>query len=337
MKASSVIDYAQILLGDEHGEYHTNAKMLLHLNQALRDVSRRSRSLRRGIYYGVIAGQASYGLPADFLMAEPIGFLHAGEWIDLRPARFQSQVRRIHGTRENYSNVPLYYSVNQRSAEERALGTVTWIPDVGDADRNILFRTDVSIDNIKIGDKLINITDGSEGLVRDTMAGSLDNNTISFGFMVNGEDNTFAVDDEFRVVSQAYLAQTIDITPIPTETDETGTESLYIYYAFEHRRITSEDITNEADDLEIDVEFETPTRHLLMSLAKEDEFGAASQETQAKKLDYEREYINANTKVQRRIREFISTWKTRASGRYDPVYDVTDSYAGHPFGAGVVI
>ena len=336
MQAGDLVEYGQILLGDEHAEYHTDAKMLLHLNQALRDISRRSRSLRKGIYYGVIEDQASYGLPADFLMAEPVGFLWSGEWIELKPAQFKTQARRIHGTSGNSSNVPLYYSVYQRSAEERALGTVTWIPDVGDADRNILFRTDVSIDNIRIGDKLINITDGSEGLVRDTMAGSLDNNTISFDFMVNGEDNTFAVDDEFRVVSQAYLAQTIDITPVPTETDDTGTESLYLYYAFEHRRITSEDITNKADDLEIDVEFETPTRHLMMALAKEDEFGAASQETQAKKLDYEREYINANTKVQRRIREFISTWKTRASARLDQVYDVTDSYDGHPF-AGVVI
>ena len=338
MRAGDLVEYGQTLLGDEHGEYHTDTKMLLHLNQALRDISRRSRSLRKGVFYGVIADQASYGLPMDFLMAEPVGFLWSGEWIDLKPARFQSQVRRIHGTRGNYSNVPLYYSIFQRSAEERvvgdsntsSVGTVTGLQGDG------TFSTAHDVTAVRTGDKLINITDGSEGLVTDILFHSEQDSDISFDFLRNGEDNEFEVDDEFRIVSQSYASQTIDITPVPTESDDIGEESLYLYYAFEHRRILRADIINKTDDLEIDLEFETPTRHLMMALAKEDELGSAHQETQTKKLDYESEYYKSNPKVQRRIREFISTWKTRATARYDPVYITPTTADGHPYNRNLI-
>ena len=45
MTCRELIAQLQTQLGDPHGDYHTQAGLLIQVNQALRDISSRSRSV----------------------------------------------------------------------------------------------------------------------------------------------------------------------------------------------------------------------------------------------------------------------------------------------------
>ena len=95
MEARQVINHVRVLLGDPHADYHTDAKMLLHLNAALADISERSRSLRVGSYHQLIKDQAMYGLPDAFLELDIVGIIHNGQWRELQYADFGATVPAI--------------------------------------------------------------------------------------------------------------------------------------------------------------------------------------------------------------------------------------------------
>ena len=85
MNCRELIDTLQVQLGDPHGDYHSAAHLLRQVNQALRDISSRSRSIDIKDFLVAIKGQYQYGLPNDFLTMHRVAF-NDGDWYPLIPA-----------------------------------------------------------------------------------------------------------------------------------------------------------------------------------------------------------------------------------------------------------
>lgn len=61
MNCRELIDTLQVQLGDPHGDYHSAAHLLRQVNQALRDISSRSRSITSKISSSPSRGSINMG------------------------------------------------------------------------------------------------------------------------------------------------------------------------------------------------------------------------------------------------------------------------------------
>lgn len=176
MRAADVIEYCRILAGDPAGDLNTDEKMLLHLNFVCRDISRRSRTLTEGLYLPARVGQGLYGLPAGFLRLEIAAWLRAdGSYRPLSPITMDIASWAVHNA---VQGVPRYFDVFGRAAVERASADSTEVftvrqigllPLDGDEEDTVQFTTRPPI--LKRGDRLLNMTDGSEGRIIFTQDG----------------------------------------------------------------------------------------------------------------------------------------------------------------------
>ena len=306
MRASQVIDYVATLLGDPNKDYHTADKLLLHLNAALEDICDRSRSLRAPSYHPLIAGQAAYGLPESFLEADIVGVIHQGLWRELDYADLGPTLPAfINETMTGAA--PSRYTIWGQARVERHVGVVVEAPDDVEASGELRFYSSVQLKDTLPGDRLINITDGSEGIVYKLLSGG---SRITFTDLSGGDDNTMQVGDEFRILSPEASRKNLIISPPPPESDELGNESLFIYYARSHQEVTQQQIDDGNDTLEIDTEFSSTLRHRIMYYASLDEKGLDHPATQAYDIKYETDYAKTIIPVRRRIRQFISSWRS---------------------------
>ena len=160
--------------------------------------------------------------------------------------------------------------------------------------------------DIKIGDKLINFTDGSEGLVSD-----VDNSyrRITFLGLTGGVRNTVAPGDEIRILSATLHTHAIAISPPPSKTDDIGNESLYVYQAQSHKVFTPQDLENENDQIELDADFNSTLRNRVMYYASLEEKGISDRNTIGFDVQYETDYAKAFPKANRKIRQYLSSWR----------------------------
>ena len=305
MRASQIIDHVATLLGDPSKDYHTADKLLLHLNAALEDICDRSRSLRSPSYHRLIANQSMYGLPESFLEADIVGIVYQGRWRELEYADLAPTLPAIIDD-VTAGLAPWRYTIWGQAHIEKHVSTVVEHPDGGDSTGEVSFFSSVPLLETLRGDRIINITDDSEGRVV-----SLSENArqVIFEDLAGGDDNRMQVGDQFRILSPEASRKNLVISPPPTTADEDGRESLFIYFARSHQEITQQLIDDENDRLEIDPEFASTLRHRVSYYASLDEKGIDHPATQTHDIKYETDYSTAIIPVRRRIRQFISSWR----------------------------
>lgn len=315
MRAGNFITHVQSLLGDPEGEFHTTEKVLLHLNTAIEEVCTRSRTICTWIYLPAIKGQGMYGMPDDFLAFKYVGFYYQDQLLEIHPGGIADAAPAIFSQR-NYYNIPHTFAEGGNAYVEKVVTTVQRLietqevyPGVGTG----AFIANAEIPTVLVGDRLINYTDGSEGVVT---AVDNPNGRISYADLANGQDNTMSQGDHFRILSRTEHRHTLSIAPPPQKTDKVGAESIFVFYAREHLPITKEHIDNRNDEIEIGTEWNAALRHRVCYYGSLEEKGIDNHQTQLFEVAYETEYMKRYPKANRRIQQTITTW--RRGGKRPP-------------------
>ena len=182
MTCRELIAQVQVLLGDPHGDYHTQAGLLIQVNQALRDISSRSRSVQVKQFHRAIAGQYEYGLPSGFLEMHIAAFYHV-DWYQLTPATIAS-IESISSWVS--SNIPWNYDVWGNAAREKVVANVA-----SNTDNELTI--DAAHPSVLAGDRIINLSDAqSEGIVQSVSYSTEDGETtITYSSLRGGTRTTF--------------------------------------------------------------------------------------------------------------------------------------------------
>ena len=337
--ATELIENCLLSLRDPHQDWHKPSKMLSYVNRSLRDIANKSQSITSYAFLPVIKDIFRYPLPHNFLQALIVGF-DAGSygWRELS-ARMDSTIDRVSLSVYNntFDGYPLYYSVAGRSVVDRFYGYVSAIKDDGltfaltnDADMEIPAPSSLFNGVVKRGDKLLNVTDGSESriIAIDPTLQFLDRNPL-FG----GEDDALEVGDEIRIVSPEQSLHTVNLAPHPTVNSKVGEEPLSLFYARRHRVITQTDIDDENDMLELDIEFESALENRVCYYGSLARHNASDQRTRLFKADYASDYNEAFPNINKRVREAASLWKRDASSfvRRSTITNIPST--GNPYGS----
>ena len=330
MTCRELIEQVQVLLGDPHGDYHTQAGLLIQVNQALRDISSRSRSIRVKEFQAAVSGQYEYGLPYGFLEMHIAAFYHV-DWYQMAPTTIAS-IESISSWVS--SNIPWNYDVWGNAAVEKVTDTVD---TVSESENEFTFDTGYML--VRAGDRIINLSDGQgEGTVETvTLDEDKTMTTLTYSDLMGGTRTTFEVDDEVRIVSPEKAQKTLVIAPPPDFTDAAGEESIWVYISRLHREFKQIDLDRCNDCLELDIELENALLHRTLFYGRGGELGFKDPETQTQAILYESAYQTAMPHVRRRLKETMSMWRKglSRSGRGDTVNEYgTASAAGHPFNRG---
>ena len=313
--ARDVIRRVRRNLSDEHSDYHDAVDVLDDLNQALDDLSIRSQSIVTGIYHPAIEGQGKYGLPDSFLHAHFVGFRNqSGHWYPLTETSIKTNTYFIENVVDSRNGAgtagqsydPYYYDISGRSAIEKVVAPIS------EVHTQLSFEIANLPDTVKIGDIVINVTNAN---ATGTIT-FLDDSIIFINEWVGNAAPGIALENQIRIVSAEIPNQTLVISPVPTFTDATGDESIYVYAAQKHRPITQALIDAENDVLEIDPELESALIDLTTHYASIAEHGVESPTTLMFERRYETKYHRAMPKIRRRIREFRSLWFTTGFNPY---------------------
>ena len=323
MTAREAITEMRDMISDRHSDYHDAEDALRYLNRAAQYIGTESESIRSGTYQGVIEGQAAYGLPPNLLQIDFVGFQGQNEnrYSPLDPLRQQS-TQNLNRNIEN--GRPIYYSQWGRSADEKFVGEV--ISATGTVGV-LTFTVETLPTNIIPYDIVINVTDGSEGIITSvsgnecTLANSLD----------GGENNFFEEEDTIRILSPQRASQTIILSPPPDFTSGKGEENLFIYHAHKHRIIEQKHIDGENDELEIDPQLDEALLHRMSYHAATARKNVSDNDAQLFDAKYNFHYKRAMPRVRSKIRQFRSLWFSgQASSRIRDVNLIgyTDNF-GH--------
>ena len=321
MRAGLFIPHVQSLLGDPEGDFHTTEKVLLHLNTAIEDICTRSRTICTWMFIPAIKDQGMYGLPDNFLEFKYVGFFYEDELLHLTPGSVADGAPAVFRTPPSYHKVPFTYAAGGNAHIELFVGIAVeqfdseTNPDgQGNPDTDVVIDLPIGIFNsIKPYDRLINMTDNSEGIINRKLTISGNTRILYFTDLTNGEDNKIQLDDEFRILSRTEHMHTLQIAPPPQKTDETGQESIYIFHAREHAPIEMKHIDSANDEIEFGTEWNSALRHRVCYYAALEEKGIDNAQTISFDIKYETDYMKAFPKANRRIREIISTY--RSGGR----------------------
>lgn len=330
MRAFDMIAEAQDLLNDPSGDLFTQEKLLRHLNRALRDVSSRARMIREVHYRQPHAGQSVYHMPDGFLGNDKFSWLAQGEWYPLW-RRSLSMVEYLNNSDVFNSWRPFYYDVWGRVREERIVANVIATsasaadvfrnPDFPTFDQTFGFKfTDGlrGIDAIRVGDRIINMTDGSEGFVTERRNDAPGTGLFAYerlpGSKRTGDDFGLVQTGDFlRITAPSVSGYGLRIAPPPSVVYQ-GEESLWMYYSRRHYEVTQSHIDEVNDNLELDIELETVALECFLYWCRREEVGASDNETIAQKQLYEGAYHSALPYIRQRNRDHESTWGSPSMG-----------------------
>ncbi|MCY4129595.1 MAG: hypothetical protein OXG15_10220, partial [Gammaproteobacteria bacterium] len=164
------------------------------------------------------------------------------------------------------------------------------------------------------GDRLLNMTDGSEAEITTIFDGT-NVNTLYYQTLSGGEDNALEVGDNIRIVPPNTSRHVLNISPPPQETSEMGEEPLSIFYARSHPKITQELIDNENDELEIDLELQSTLENRVCYYGSLAQHGIEHQQTRMFLAEGNEEYKKARPKGKERVRDEITLWRRRVGNR----------------------
>ena len=317
MRAGNFITDISQLLGDPSGDFHTTDNLLRYLNIAIEDICTRSRTICTWIYLQAIKEQGMYGLPDTFLEFKFVGYYYQDQLIEVHPGGIADTAPGIFSQRyQNYNNIPHTFADGGNAYVEKVVTTVQRLVEAQEVYPGVgtgTFIAGAEIPTVKVGDRLINYTDNSEGVITVV---DPPNGRITYADLANGEDNTMSQGDNFRILSRTEHRHTLALSPPPQKTDKLGTESLYVFHAREHIPISMENIENDNDEVEIGTEWNSTLRHRVCYYACLEEKGIDNPQTQIYEIKYETDYDKAFPKANRRIKQTISSW--RRGGRRSP-------------------
>ena len=322
MRAGAFIPQVQSLLGDPEGDFHTTEKVLLHLNTAIEDICTRSRTICSWLLIPAIEDQGRYGLPEKFLEFKFVGYYYQDQLLQLTPGGVADIAPAIFSDRNYHYGIPHTYADGGNAFLEKVVSTIETVETVGSA---VIFSVtlDGHYPDIKIGDRFLNVTDDSEGVI--TTVGTENPTTVQIENINNGIDNMVEIDDEFRIVSRTEHRHSLSIAPPPKITDIKGEKSIYVFYAREHISITMENIENANDEIEVGTEWNSTLRHRVCYYAALEEKGIDNAQTISFDIKYETDYMKTFPKANRRIREIISTYRN-AGRRIRPKTTISHAY-----------
>ena len=315
MTATELIENCRLWMRDPHADFHKDDMMLLYANRSLKDIAERSQSITTWEFLPVIEDHFRYALMDDFLKALIVGFQPPKpySWRELDERKdttidgisqsFGTSVETFQNTNQTY---PAFYSIGGRSVIDKYVGTVASLRDDG-----LTFALNNAPDYlftglVKKGDRLLNITDGSEA---EIIGISPSLKEFDRGYFLGGYDNQLAVEDEVRIVSAEASLHTINIAPPPPKTSEMGEEPLSLYFARSHRVITQQHIDDNNDELELDLEFQSALENRVCYYGSIARYDIDDKRTQTFLGLYESEYRKAMPKVRKRIRADMTLWK----------------------------
>ena len=303
MTAREAIAEMRDMVSDRHADYHTEEDALRYLNRAAQYVSNESESVRSGLYRPVIEGQGTYGMRADVLQIDFVGFKGQNEnqYTPLTPLR-NIGAETINRNSENAR--PIYYSLWGRSAVEKFLGVVVTAP----ADGAFTLNIDGAPADLKAGDIIQNVSDREAQATLTAVEYRSNDILLQHGLTVGGENGTIAAEDEVRISSPDQGRQTIHISPPPDFTSDDGEENLFIYYAHKHRIITQANIDDTNDDLEIDPQLEEAFLHRMSYHAATADKNVADSTADLFDGKYNYYYKRAMPRVRQKLRQFQSLW-----------------------------
>ena len=313
MRLQEIFSYCRLMVGDEYADLHTDARMLLHANRVLRDISSRSRCIVEGLYLPATAGQALYGLPEGFLRADIVAWQQSdGRYRPMDPLTMNIASWAVHN---NVTGRPRHFDIFGRAAVERAVREVRRIgalPVRQDEQDSVVLEGDQSV-ILKPGDRVVNVSDGSStGYVVYTQNVLLADNTIeqviAYSELKGGTRPHLQANDQVRILSPGSPLHSLVVSPVPQEVGETGHEALFLYSSRVHRKITQQHIEDENDDIELDIEFENALIEFLIYHMMRTEGAQQSAETQAQMVTAETAYRRALPDVRKRIRAWIVMW-----------------------------
>ena len=245
---------------------------------------------------------------------------------------------------------PFYFDVWGKVRREKIVATVDAISggegifadsDFPTLDQTFGFKFEdglSGIDDIRVRDLIINMTDGSEGFV--TERHTLGHGLALFGY--SRLENGKRTDDDFgkimegdfiRITTPNVVSHALRISPPPTQTSEPGEEVLWMYLSRKHYEIRQEHIDQFNAELELDVELETPTLERLIYWMRREELGASDPETLAQNQMYRGAYHEALPYIRQRNRDHESTWGTPSMSNYfhSLELDGINTPSGHPY------
>ena len=320
MRTHDLIEQVQDLCEDSRGQVITTEKALRWVNRSLSDISSRSRSIKEVMYTRIVGNQFRYGLSEGFLAVDFVGYIYGNNQDDWYPlVRGTLGETELLASRYNLSR-PFQYDVWGRSRLEYLTSVVSAV----DNTTTITLEDNVP-SSVRPGHTLINATDDSEcNVVEVTGSGDIVHDAL-----LHGERNTFEVDDEVRIVSKHSPSHTLIIAPKPFVSDTSTHESLWVYQTRNHISITSDDIDNENDYLEMDTELEAALLHLSCYWTRMGELGADDPVIAVHKNEYENEYLKAIPNVRRRMNLNLNMWKQRAAYTIRDQFQY-DDWTRHP-------
>ena len=326
MRAQEMIQDAKDFLNDPEGDLWDDRKMLRHLNRALSDVTSRARTIREVRYIRANVGQSVYSMTGEFLGNDKVSWLYNGEWYPLIK-RTLSVTEYLNNSDWITSYRPFYYDIWGRTREERIVASVDEIEhnnqrfldaEFPTQDQTFGFKFAENLrgtGDIKVGDLILNITDGSEGFVVERNTEDRGNELFAYARLENGrrtgaDDGKILVGDELRILSPNVSGHALRIAPPPTEESQAGEEVLWVYHSRKHYVVEQAHIDAVNDNLELDIELETPALERLIYWCRREELGASDPESIAQLQTYEAAYFLALPSIRQRIREHESTWGT---------------------------
>lgn len=313
MNASELIEDIQYELQDPEGDEHTVSSLLRPLNNALRWVSGRSRSITRGVFLQAESDTYQYGLPGDLLHIYGVKvqnrLLATGAEEGYPPyiPLTRADLKSVDLEGANFSGLPLFYTIGDRAAIEKAEAAP--IADhTSYNNRFILYRGDLQLP-IEIGDDIFNLSDD---LARSTVIATYDTGypgtiQVEHTDFMDGILNYVSVDDEMRIQSPRLQYQSLMVAPAPAWDDAVGDESLHLYISVEHYKVTQELIDDNRDVLEIDLELIESVKYRTMFYATQSEGGLSNTAGQYSVLAMT-EFRENIDRVRRRIKEGIRLW-----------------------------
>lgn len=311
--ASSLIDDAAVLLGDAGKTYHTQEKLLRYLNRSLRDICNRTQCVTTDDTIAKIAGVYQYPLFTGFLLAHAV-LVNEGRFYPLR----RSTISRILlGRWVAEQGRPESFDIWGKGRIERTSGLATG------GSSTSLEATD-QFTSVLRGDLVTNVTDNSEATV--TAVAPL---VLAHTALQGGANNVFGAGDSYLVESAHRPNHILAIHPAPSDSDTGAARSIAVFYSKEHRKITQADIDETNDGLDIDVELETPLLHRVMYWARGEEMGESSNEATAQLTLYLGEMRRATPLVRNRIRQAMSSWKSRSADFIPRATGPERSFAWH--------
>lgn len=310
MQATAMIQRCQHLLQDPDGQFHSDDRMLEHLNASMEEISDRTRYLHVASYLALEEGRAWYSLPPNFLSTDLV--VMRGMSYPLSHTPFAQVLPWLFAG--SSKGIPQCYDIFGNGADERFWATIAnadgQVMSFADVYQGQTFRAGDIIVNIDNANAVAELYDGLRLPNGDITAEEADYRNVVGG--IPGR-NAFVSGDTVRVLSPNSSLKTIVLSPTPDTTDSDGEESLFVFAAMRPRTITKTDIELGNAELELDVELETPLRHLIMFYARMSELGEEAPATQMSKNYFETSLFKVAGKIKRRVRDWKSGYLNRFS------------------------